>query len=735
MQLRTPRRQLTLSAQHTTRRVIANVPRVTSPHPIAPYPQAPRDEITEVIHGLTISDPYRWLEDPTSPQTRAWSAAQDTLFQKARAGWNGHRRLRARIAELAATGAIDPPVWRGERSFFTRRLPDQEHAVLVTVDESGAERVLVDPVALDPAGTTTLDGWYPSPSGRLIAYQISEGGTEESVTRIMNVATGEVVDGPIDRTRYTEVSWLADDSGYYFTRRLAPDLVPPNETQFHRRVYLHRLGTDPEQDTMVFGEGSKLTCYHHASISADGRWLQVSSSEGTEPNNDLYLADLAGADPAAPPFKPVQVGVAATTYLYPARGDSPLGEQLLVFTTLDAPRGRICVTSPHDPVPDAWRELIPEDPEAVIENLVVLDGPELERPVLLVARIRHAISEITVHDAFTGEQCGTVPLPSVGTTEALTARRTGGHEAWFIYTDFGTPPRVYRYDARTAETTLWADTPGKPKSPKVYTRQVEYTSKDGTTVRMFIVSGDPNDVPDRTRPTLLYGYGGFNVSLPPEYVASALAWVEAGGVYAVANLRGGGEEGEQWHRAGTFGEKQNVFDDFHAAAQYLIDRSWTTSDQLAIQGGSNGGLLVGAALTQHPERYRAVACSAPLLDMVRYELFGLGESWNVEYGSAADPEQLAALFAYSPVHNVNAGTEYPAVLFTVFEGDTRVDPLHARKLCAALQWATSGDPVRRPILLRRETGVGHGARAISRRIDLAADTLAFLANHAGLALG
>jgi prolyl oligopeptidase len=269
----------------------------------------------------------------------------------------------------------------------------------------------------------------------------------------------------------------------------------------------------------------------------------------------------------------------------------------------------------------------------------------------------------------------------------------------------------------------------------VYTRQVEYTSKDGTTIRMFIVSGEPDSTPERPRPTILYGYGGFNIGLPPEYAVSTLAWVEAGGVYAVANLRGGAEEGEEWHRAGTFDNKQNVFDDFHAAAQYLADHGWTTVQQLAIHGGSNGGLLVGAALTQRPELYRVVACSAPLLDMVRYELFGLGETWNVEYGSAEDPHQLATLLAYSPLHNVREGTQYPAVLFTVFEGDTRVDPLHARKLCAALQWATTGDPAARPILLRRETGVGHSTRAVSRRIDLTTDTLAFLANHVGLRLG
>jgi prolyl oligopeptidase len=260
---------------------------------------------------------------------------------------------------------------------------------------------------------------------------------------------------------------------------------------------------------------------------------------------------------------------------------------------------------------------------------------------------------------------------------------------------------------------------------------------------MFIISGEPNETvtsktaqdetPEQPRPTILYGYGGFNISLRPEYEPRTLTWIEAGGVYAVANLRGGGEEGEEWHRAGTFDRKQNVFDDFHAAAQYLINQGWTTTQQLGIAGGSNGGLLVGAALTQRPDLYRAVACSAPLLDMVRYERFGLGELWSVEYGSADDPEQLATLLAYSPLHNVHEGTEYPATLFTVFEGDTRVDTLHARKLCAALQWATCGDPAERPIMLRREIGVGHGMRAVSRRVDLMADTLAFLAKHTGLA--
>lgn len=697
------------------------------------YPEARRADITETMHGLIISDPYRWLEDPASAETEAWSEAQDALFERERAGWPARDTLRERIAQLCTTGAISSPVWRGERRFLTRRLPEQEHPVLLTIDETGAERVLVDPIALNPAGTTTLDDWTASPSGRLVSYQVSEGGTEESVLWVMDVATGEVVDGPIDRTRFMQVAWLHDESGYYYTRRLAPELVPPDQTQLHRRIYLHRIGTDPDDDVLIYGDGARMTDYHFASMSVDGRWLQISTSEGTEPHNDLYIADLTGADPAIPPLKPVHVGIDAQSYLVPARADSPLAGTALVLTTLDAPRGRICVTSTDDPTPDAWRELVGEDPNVVVEDFVVLDGPELDRPLLLVARVRYSISEIIVHDAATGEIHGTVPMPYLGTISGLTARPGGGHEAWFTYTDFGWPARVYRYDARTGETTLWADTPGKPATPKAYTRQVRYRSKDGTYVRMFIICAEPNDVPpEQPRPTILYGYGGFNISLRPEYSASIAAWIEAGGVYAVASLRGGGEQGEQWHRAGILGNKQNVFDDFHAAATYLVDKGWTTPSRLGIHGGSNGGLLVGAALTQRPELYRAVVCSAPLLDMVRYERFGLGQTWNVEYGTADDPEQLAALLAYSPVHNVREGAEYPAVLFTVFEGDTRVDPLHARKLCAALQWATSGDPAERPILLRRETGVGHSIRAVSRGVDLTADTLAFLAHHTAL---
>jgi len=322
-----------------------------------------------------------------------------------------------------------------------------------------------------------------------------------------------------------------------------------------------------------------------------------------------------------------------------------------------------------------------------------------------------------------------VTLPGVGTVSGIAERPEGGHEAWFGYTDHAVPSSVYRYDARASTTELWAEPPGHVDVPEVHARQVEYTSADGTAVRMVVLS--PTKEPDRPRPAVLYGYGGFGIPMTPGYSAGVLAWVEAGGVYAIAHLRGGTEEGEQWHRDGMRDKKQHTFDDFHAAAEHLVAGGWTTTDRLSISGGSNGGLLVGVALTQRPDLYAAVVCSAPLLDMVRYERFGLGETWNDEYGSAADPQELEWLLGYSPYHHVRDGVDYPAVLFTVFDGDTRVDPLHARKMCAALQHATAGD---RPVLLRRERDVGHGARAVSRSVALTADTLAFAARWTGLDL-
>jgi len=697
------------------------------------YPDAPRLDLADDYSGVLVPDPYRWLETPQgdadepSEWTRyreEWTAAQHDLTADERAAWTTTEHWRTRVAELVSAGGIGVPSFRGERVFFMRRGGDQQFAVLWTIDPDGTERVLLDPMQIDPEGRTALDTWQPSKEGQLLAYQLSEGGTEESVLRVMDVTTGEIVDGPIDRARYSPVAWLPGAAAYYYVRRLDPSLVPADEAQFHRRVYLHRLGADPADDVEIFGAGQPVTSYFGVSVSMDGRWLQLSSQEGTEPRNDLWLADLTTSPLETPAFVPVQVGVDAQVGLHIGRDG-----RAYVHTDRDAPRGRLLVVDPETPDFANWVELVPEDDEAVLEDVAILDGDELAAPVLAASWTRHGVGEISLHDLATGERTGVLPLPGVGTLGGLAERPEGGPVMWFVYTDYTTQVHVYSYDARTGEVSLYAAPPGTVDVPDVHSQQVTYTSADGTVVRMFLLSNGAE--PDRPRPTILYGYGGFGISMNPGFSAVALAWVEAGGVYAVACLRGGGEEGEQWHRDGMLGSKQNVFDDFHAAAEWLTAEGWTTRDQLAINGGSNGGLLVGAALTQRPDLYGTVVCAAPLLDMVRYVTSQLGRSWTVEYGDPDVPAELAWLLDYSPYHNVREGADYPATMFMVFDNDTRTDPMHGRKLCAALQHATAGT---RPILLRSDGDVGHGARKLSKSVDESADMLAFVARWTGLVL-
>jgi prolyl oligopeptidase len=696
--------------------------------PLRTYPPAHRLDLVEDLHGRVVADPYRWLEDAEAADTQAWSAAQDELYAAHRATYDAARgtALTQRLRELLGAGFVGTPAWRGERRFFSRRTGDQEHAVVV-VAEGDDERVLIDPVALDPAGTTTLDAWQPSKEGRLLAYQVSTGGTEESVLHVLDVATGELVDGPIDRARYSPVAWLPGGEAFYYVRRLPPEQLPDDEHQYHRRVWLHRVGTSPESDVEVFGAGLDHTNYYGVSVSRDGRWLIVSASAGTAPRTDVWIADLATDGP----FVEVAVGIDAETGAWVGRDG-----RLWLHTNLDAPRGRLVVTDPTTPGVEHWTTVLEQDPDAVLEDVAFTDGgPDDPTPTLLLASWRrHTVSEVSTHDPSTGERLGSVRLPGLGSISGLVARPDGGPDIWFSYTDHTTVPAVHSFDATTGDVTLWASPPGVLADlPDVVARQVEVASADGTTVRAFVIARadllDPSGSPLAPAPTILYGYGGFQISLDPGYSATTLAWVEAGGVYVVANLRGGGEEGEDWHRDGMRANKQNVFDDFHAVGDWLVANGWTTRAQLACWGGSNGGLLVGAALTQRPDLFRAVVCSAPLLDMVRYQRFGLGVTWTEEYGDADDPTELGWLLGYSPYHRVVDGTEYPSTLFTVFEGDTRVDPLHARKLAAALQAATTGP---HPILVRRETGVGHGGRSLSRSIGLTVEQLQFVAHATGL---
>lgn len=682
------------------------------------YPPAQRDDVVDDIHGHPVADPYRWLEDPASPATEAWSSAQDDLVRSYLDSVPGRDGLRARLTELLSAGSVTAPAHRGARAFFRRQGPDQEHPVVVVREADGSERVLIDPSALSDDDSVTLDGFAPSPDGGRLAYLLSDSGDEEASLWVLDVPTADVVDGPIDRTRYSSLAWLAGGEELFYVRRLSADQVPEGDEQFHRRVYRHRVGADPATDDLVFGDGRDKTEYYALDVSPDGRWLVLSASKGTAPRNDVYLRDLSAGDGQA--WAVVQEGVDAWTSAT-VHHDG----RLYLLTNAGAPRNRLAVADPHDPT--VWTDLVAES-DAVLDDYAVTDD------AVVVVSSRHAVAKVVVHDRLTGAARADVALPGLGSVSTVRSRPEGGHEAWLGYDDFVTPPSVYRLDARTGGLDMWAQAPGQVDVAGVAAEQVTFASPDGTEVRMFVLRPAAGQGPGGPRPTIVYGYGGFNVALTPQYSAGILAWVERGGVYAVANLRGGSEEGEAWHRAGMREHKKHVFDDVAAAARWLIDSGTTTPAQLAVSGGSNGGLLVGAAVVQHPELYAAAVCSAPLLDMVRYERFGLGLTWNDEYGTVDDPVEAGWLRSYSPYHQVVDGVRYPAVLFTVFDSDTRVDPLHARKMCAALQYATAIPFDEAPVLLRREQKVGHASRSRARAVELGVDTASFLASRLGLDL-
>lgn len=677
------------------------------------YPEAVRGPVVDDLHGHLVPDPYRWLEDADAAPTRAWLDAQADLWRTYAGRLADREAFHRRVAELADVGLVSAPVWRGNRRFWLSQRPGQEHAVVrVAGAADGDGATLLDPMALDPTGLTTLDAWHPDRTGERVAYQVSRHGAERAELYVLDVATGRRLDGPIDRCRYSPVVWQPDGGSFFYVRSL------PGHSTRHRRVYLHRVGSPAGSDALVFGAGHDETTRFGLGGSDDGRWLVISASVGSASGNELWLVEVSTGG-----LRLVHRDPDARAVAHVDRNG-----RLYLLTTLGAPQGRLCVADAADPRPAGWRDLVPADPDAALSDVVVLDGPRLDRPVLLVARIRRAVGELTVHDLADGRLRQRIRLPGAGHVGQLTAR-PDGHEAWFTYTDSVTPPTVYRVDARTGASGVWATPPGTADLPAVESRELTCVSTDGTPVPVTVISRPGGTGP---RPTILYGYGGFGAPTTPTYSAYVLAWVAAGGVFALAHLRGGGGHGAHWHRDGRLDRKQNVVDDFVAVAEGLIRTGWTTAGLLGACGESNGGLVVGAAITQRPELFAAAVCSAPLLDMVRYERSGMGTAWRAEYGSAEDPDQLGRLLAYSPYHRVRERVGYPAVLFTVFDGDTRVDPMHARKMCAALQWATKHA---NPVLLRTEGGVGHGARGAGRAVGLAADILAFTAAQTGLTLG
>ena len=687
-----------------------------------PIPPTRRDDLVETVHGVSVADPYRWLEDGESAETRAWTAAQNARTEALLSAVPGRAALEARLAELLGTGVVGAPAVRGSRLFYTKRTGDQDQSSLRVRDGvDGEERVLVDPNVLGADGLLALDWWFPSHDGALVAYGTSTNGDEWSTLRVVETDTGRVLPDEIPRTRFASVAWLADNTGFYYTRHPAVGSVPPDQENYNRHAFFHPLGADPSLDPKVFGEGRAPEDLIGLTISPDGRWLAATAAEGWA-RSDLYLRDLHEPDG---PFRPVAEGLDARFDLL-----VPTAERFYLGTNLGAPNYRIVSLDPTDPSggPESWTTLIPEHPDRVIEAFVLAgDGIVTQELDAATARLRRYRPD--------GTPVGDIPLPGLGSLTGLDGE-PGNPRLGFGYTSYVVPPSAFVHDLDTGDRSPVAPEPPPPGfDPAAYeTRQVSYPSKDGTEITMFLTHRAGIAL-DGTNPTILAGYGGFTIAKTPEFRPAQLAWLERGGLLAIPNLRGGGEYGEDWHRAGMQAKKQNVFDDFLAAAEWLIAANYTRSEKLAIRGGSNGGLLVGAALTQRPELFRAVFCGVPLLDMVRYHRFRIARLWIPEYGSAEDPDAFAWLHAYSPYHRVVDGVSYPATLITCGEQDSRVDPLHARKMTALLQHATSANDDR-PILLRAEDKAGHGAgKPLHKRVAEAADEGSFYVLMLGMGEG
>jgi len=674
------------------------------------YPDSRSTGLVETLHGEPIADPYRWLEDGEAPETRLWTDRQNALTESYLAAVPAREQIRRRLGELLSIGVLGTPTPVRGRYFYLRREGRQNHPVLYWRHGlDSADRVAVDPNALNEAGTTALDWFYPSEDGRLLAYGLSENGSEESVLHLLDLESGRHLPDRIPHMRAAALAWLPDASAFYYSRHPAQDEVPAGEEHYHRAIYLHRLGTDPADDPLVYRPAQK-EYWPGVSLSPDGRWLLIEVAR-TFDQTDLYVRDLASGGPLVP----VAENLAATFEGEIAHG------RLFIRTNLDAPTYRLYTADPEQPEREGWREIVGPRADAVLESATVAGHR------LALAYLERASSRLRLTD-LEGRTVQEVPLPALGSLFGVAAE-WDGQELFYGFSSYTVPPSVYRIDLSTGTSALWRRVEADIDPAQFEVRQVSYASRDGTAISMFLVhrAGLPLN---GDNPTYLTGYGGFNISMTPSFSRSLLLWLEHGGVVAIPNIRGGGEYGEGWHQAGILASKQNSFDDFIGAAEWLIAQGYTRPERLAAAGGSNGGLLVGAVLTQRPDLFRAVLVQVPLLDMLRYHRFLIARLWIPEYGSADDPVQFRWLRDYSPYHRVREGVAYPAVLLATAESDTRVDPMHARKMAARLQAATSTD---RPILLRLESRAGHGAgKPLSKVMDEVSDSWTFVFSELGV---
>ncbi|MEO8054816.1 MAG: prolyl oligopeptidase family serine peptidase [Acidobacteriota bacterium] len=671
------------------------------------YPPSRTTDAADVLHGVPVRDPYRWLEDEKSPEVQAWMKAQDDFTRQKLASLPERAAIAARLKELLYLDSLGAPIHRGTRYFFSRRHADREKSVVYWRDGAdGPENVLLDPNGWSADGSSGLGAWSVSWDGTRVAYGKKVNNSDEATLYVMDVATGKVSDvDVIEGAKYASASWTPDGAAFYYTKLPVDPKIPASERPGWADIRLHRIGTDPKTDALVKAKLGDPTTFQNVHVTRDGRFLFLAVAHGWT-SSEVWFRDLE-KEPAGTGWTPLTAGVKAHFEV------ETLGRTFFVQTDDGAPKGRIFAVDPAKPARAAWKEIVPERKDAALQSLRVVGG----RLALDYLKSASSFLEIRNPD---GTPVREVPLPGIGSASNLSGR-DDEDEAYFSFTSFTTPMSIYRTSVKTGATSLTFQVK-VPADVSPYTvTQAFYPSKDGTRVSMFIVHRK-DFRRDGTARAVLEGYGGFLVSETPVFMASLFPWLERGGIYAVPNLRGGGEYGEEWHEAGMLLKKQNVFDDFAAAAAYLEKEKWTSPERLVLRGGSNGGLLLGAMVAQHPGLFRVALCGVPLLDMVRYHLFGSGKTWISEYGSADDAAQFKALHAYSPYHHLKAGTKYPSVLLLSADSDDRVDPMHARKFAGALQAATTGGPV----LLRIEKHAGHGgADLVKSAVETRADEYAF----------
>jgi len=672
------------------------------------YPRARKADTVDDYHGTRVADPYRWLEDPDSAETRAWVEAENKVTFAFLESIPARAKLKERLTRLWDYERFGVPQKEGARYFFTRNTGLQNQSVIYSSESlDGEPKPLLDPNALSADGTVALSGQVPSDDGGKLAYGLATAGSDWQEWKVRDVATGRDLDDRLRWVKFSTASWTKDGTGFYYGRFPEPkageDLKGAN---YHQKLYFHKVGTPQSDDALVYERPDEKEWQFHGDVTDDGKYLVVTVSKGTDNKYRILYQDLGKKD-----AKPVElIDNFEHEYAF-IDNDGPV---FWFKTDHDAPRGRVIAIDTREPSPDRWREVVPQAAETLGDVHLVGDR-------FLAAYLKDAHTRVKVFDVG-GRHLRDVEFPGLGTAAGFSGKRKD-KETFYSFTSFTTPTTVYRYEVASGTSEVFR----KPKvdfDPDRYeTKQIFYTSKDGTKVPMFL-SHKKGLTLDGKNPTYLYGYGGFNIPLTPTFSPANLVWMELGGVFAVPNLRGGGEYGEEWHKAGTKLKKQNVFDDFLAAAGWLIDHKYTSTPKLAIGGGSNGGLLVGACLTQRPDLFGAALPAVGVMDMLRFHKFTIGWAWVDDFGSADHPEQFRALHAYSPLHNLKPGTHYPATMVTTADHDDRVVPAHSFKFAAALQAAQGGDA---PVLIRIETKAGHGAgKPTAKLIEEAADRWAFL---------